>query len=293
MNEGVMFRFQMAFILEGVQTRLYRLHRSFAPMGYKDKKYSLSTVMGASLVLFADIYEAINSDSPPSLIDSKRAPLLLATELFSSALRISSPALQAAVQQGHKILQGLFATEEARLAARRSSPTNTNGNGSAGAGVRPRTSSARNEGKDAPESFSDVLKRISNDVNTSLTSNDTSTLHGPGELLWLQAVALAKNGASAQPGFGGVSAAGGTMEANALQAADASNLFMEFFPDFRGGSGGLGADQSWFEGGGNGGLGGLDDGGLFGGVGLDLQDAGGGTFKWPMVEEQGLVGADW
>ncbi|KAK4051134.1 hypothetical protein OIV83_002956 [Microbotryomycetes sp. JL201] len=186
-NEQPMFRFQRYFAIEGIHNRIFRLHRPFSTRGYTQSKYRYSTdaclksaravivskhnvqyatidiwytyshVMGATLVLFNDLFQAIDYDASSSEIDSKRDTLNLAAEIFSQGHLVSSPSLQVVVEQGSKIITGLFRAAESRRMARAARHLLSAG--------QPQDE-GENEEEDDIESFADVLQRISRSLNT-------------------------------------------------------------------------------------------------------------------------------
>ncbi|GAA5850159.1 hypothetical protein JCM9279_003552 [Rhodotorula babjevae] len=145
-QEDPMLRFQRHFVLEGLHNRIFRLHRPLLSKAHKNPKYKFSAeaclksaravvvsthnireavadvpytyshVFGAALVLFNDLFQAIDHDGSATEIDSKVETLQLALEIFTS--KPSSAALSHTVQQAHKILSGLFREEERRRQAR-------------------------------------------------------------------------------------------------------------------------------------------------------------------------------
>lgn len=89
-------------------------------------------------------------------MDDKRDILLLASEIFARRAAITSPSLQAIVDQGSKILAGLFRAEEARRDDRAARTLMA----AAGPG----------EGLDEDEkleTFAQILQRISRSLNTN------------------------------------------------------------------------------------------------------------------------------
>ncbi|SGY16443.1 BQ5605_C012g06873 [Microbotryum silenes-dioicae] len=188
-NEQPMLRFQRHFVIEGIHNRIFRLHRPFSTRGYSEAKYRPSTdaclksariviisthniadatrdiwysyshVMGAALVLFNDLFMSIDQDASDSEIDSKRKALLLALEIFTKGSgNICSPSLQVVVQQGAKIMNGLFRAEESRRTGRAAQALLAASGGDA---------TLDGEQDDTPvESFADVLRRISRSLNT-------------------------------------------------------------------------------------------------------------------------------
>ncbi|GAA5861032.1 hypothetical protein JCM8547_008014 [Rhodosporidiobolus lusitaniae] len=185
-QEQPMRRFQRHFVLEGLHNRIFRLHRPLLGRAGKNPKYKFSAdaclksaravvvsthnirkavadvpytyshVLGAALVLFNDLFQAIDHDLSAPEIDSKLSTLHLALEIFSSVP--TSPALLNVVQQGHRILSGLFREEERRRTARAARAlllASTGGViGEGGAGE-----------EDEQETFAEVLQRIARSLN--------------------------------------------------------------------------------------------------------------------------------
>ncbi|SCZ95053.1 BZ3500_MvSof-1268-A1-R1_Chr11-3g03571 [Microbotryum saponariae] len=173
--ESVQIRYQRSLLHEDVYARLVRLHRPFLLRGYgptSPYRYSTSSCVDASrsiirsnydllsitgslwwmftssmratIVCFMDLFHAIDTDRPEVEIKEKRAVLMQASVIF--ATQVHSPALQAVVEQGRRILSGLFAAEENRR-------TTLAAHTLAGGGVAP-----------AQETFAQVLKRVSNEI---------------------------------------------------------------------------------------------------------------------------------
>lgn len=118
--------------------------------------FCLFVSAGAALVLFNDLFQSIDHDASASEIDSKKDVLNLAAEIFSRSSEITSESLRVVVQQGAKIMSGLFRAEESRrvgraaqtlLAASGGAPFDTEDDGEV-------------------ETFADVLQRISRSLNT-------------------------------------------------------------------------------------------------------------------------------
>ena len=184
-TEQPMLRFQRHFALEGLHNRLFRLHRPFSTRGYRnpafrnstdaciksarivivsthnirfatrDIWFSYSHVMGAALVLFNDLFQAIDSDAPAAEIDSTRSTLLLAAEIFGGHAQVASPTLAAVVQQGSLIIGGLLRAEETRRATRAAQTL------LAASGVE----GDPDEPAEEAETFAEVLQRVSRSLN--------------------------------------------------------------------------------------------------------------------------------
>ncbi|KAL8281363.1 hypothetical protein RQP46_006397 [Phenoliferia psychrophenolica] len=118
----------------------------------RDIWFCYSHVMGAALVLFADLFQAIDSDLSAAEIDAKRSTLHLAAQTFSQSDEIASPSLKSVVQQGSKILEGLFRAEENRRDGR-------------AAHVLLLAGGAAEDGEE--ETFAEVLHRISRSLATN------------------------------------------------------------------------------------------------------------------------------
>ncbi|GAA5958019.1 hypothetical protein JCM21900_004747 [Sporobolomyces salmonicolor] len=186
-QEAPMLRFQRHFVLEGLHNRIFRLHRPLLSKASRNPKYKFSAeaclksaravvvsthnireavsdvpytyshVLGAALVLFNDLFQAIDNDLSAPEIDSKIDTLQLALEIFSS--KPSSRALGLVVQQGQSILSGLFREEERRRTARAARALML---ASAG-GVNDGTAA---EEDDETETFAEVLQRIARCLNS-------------------------------------------------------------------------------------------------------------------------------
>ncbi|SCV73560.1 BQ2448_7486 [Microbotryum intermedium] len=173
--ESVRIRYQRSLLHEDVYARLVRLHRPFLLRGYSPTspyRYSTSSCVDASrsiirsnyellsitgslwwmftssmraaIVCFMDLFHAIDTDRAEVEIKEKRAVLVQASIIF--ATEVHSPALQAVVEQGRRILSGLFAAEENRR-------TTLAAHTLAGGAVAP-----------AQETFAQVLKRVSTEI---------------------------------------------------------------------------------------------------------------------------------
>ncbi|GAA5906084.1 hypothetical protein JCM6882_003554 [Rhodosporidiobolus microsporus] len=185
-REMPMRRFQRHFVLEGLHNRIFRLHRPLLSRAGKNPKYKFSAeaclksaravvvsthnireavadipytyshVLGAALVLFNDLFQAIDHDLSAPEIDSKLSTLSLALEIFSSSP--TSPALGSVVQQGHRILSGLFREEERRRTARAARALVLASNGGA--------EGAPTGEEEEDETFAEVLQRIARSLNS-------------------------------------------------------------------------------------------------------------------------------
>ncbi|GAA5981930.1 hypothetical protein JCM10908_004671 [Rhodotorula pacifica] len=187
-QEAPMQRFQRHFVLEGLHNRIFRLHRPLMSKAHKNPKYKFSAeaclksaravvvsthnmreavsdvpytyshVLGAALVLFNDLFQAIDHDLSAPEIDSKIATLQLALEIFSS--KPSSPSLAAVVQQGNRILAGLFREEERRRTNRAAKALVF-----AASGAENSAQDDADEGEDQ-ETFADILQRVARSLDT-------------------------------------------------------------------------------------------------------------------------------
>ncbi|CEQ42906.1 SPOSA6832_04777 [Sporobolomyces salmonicolor] len=72
--------------------------------------------LASSIVLFMDLFHAIDHDSPENEIKEKRDILTKARVIFES--KAATPALTVVVEEGRKILAALFSAEEARRTTR-------------------------------------------------------------------------------------------------------------------------------------------------------------------------------
>ncbi|GAA5861890.1 hypothetical protein JCM3774_001341 [Rhodotorula dairenensis] len=187
-QEAPMQRFQRHFVLEGLHNRIFRLHRPLLSKAHKNPKYKFSAdaclksaravvvsthnmreavsdvpytyshVLGAALVLFNDLFQAIDHDLSAPEIDSKIATLQLALEIFSS--KPSSASLAAVVQQGNRILAGLFREEERRRTNRAAKALVFAASGAENPGQDD-----AEEGEDQ-ETFADILQRVARSLDT-------------------------------------------------------------------------------------------------------------------------------
>ncbi|BGP39812.1 hypothetical protein JCM10449v2_003763 [Rhodotorula kratochvilovae] len=185
-QEDPMLRFQRHFVLEGLHNRIFRLHRPLLSKAHKNPKYKFSAeaclksaravvvsthnireavadvpytyshVFGAALVLFNDLFQAIDHDGSATEIDSKVETLQLALEIFTS--KPSSAALAHTVQQAHRILLGLFREEERRRQARAAKALMRASAGDAAV-------AESSEDQDEQETFADVLHRIARSLD--------------------------------------------------------------------------------------------------------------------------------
>ncbi|GAA5868804.1 hypothetical protein JCM1840_005125 [Sporobolomyces johnsonii] len=186
-QEAPMLRFQRHFVLEGLHNRIFRLHRPLLSKASRNPKYKFSAeaclksaravvvsthnireavsdvpytyshVLGAALVLFNDLFQAIDHDLSAPEIDSKIDTLQLALEIFSS--KPSSRALGLVVQQGQRILSGLFREEERRRTARAARALMLASAGGVNDGIAA-------EEDDETETFAEVLQRIARSLNS-------------------------------------------------------------------------------------------------------------------------------
>ncbi|GAA5980707.1 hypothetical protein JCM5350_006359 [Sporobolomyces pararoseus] len=186
-TEPPMVKFQRHFVLEGLHNRIFRLHRPLLSKASRNPKYKFSAdaclksaravvvsthnireavldvpytfshCLGASLVLFNDLFQAIDHDLSAPEIDSKIDTLQLALEIFSS--KPTSPSLGAVVKQGQRILAGLFREEERRRTARAARALMLASTG----GV---DDTANGEEEEETETFAEVLQRIARNLNS-------------------------------------------------------------------------------------------------------------------------------
>ncbi|KAG0667170.1 hypothetical protein C6P46_002582 [Rhodotorula mucilaginosa] len=187
-QEAPMQRFQRHFVLEGLHNRIFRLHRPLLSKAHKNPKYKFSAdaclksaravvvsthnmreavsdvpytyshVLGAALVLFNDLFQAIDHDLSAPEIDSKIATLQLAIEIFSS--KPSSPSLAAVVQQGNRILAGLFREEERRRTNRAAKALVFAASGA------ENSTQVQEEDEEDQETFADILQRVARSLDT-------------------------------------------------------------------------------------------------------------------------------
>ncbi|GAA5824213.1 hypothetical protein JCM11251_001570 [Rhodosporidiobolus azoricus] len=127
---------------EGTHSRIVRLHRPFmAKHDYSRRVcvdsaekviradlnviastnnawFTYSHALGSAIVLFADLFMAIDEGVPETDIDRKKEILVLAFNVFSRCDDIPSAQLRSVVQTGSRILGGLFLAEEKRRVTR-------------------------------------------------------------------------------------------------------------------------------------------------------------------------------
>ncbi|GAA5968667.1 hypothetical protein JCM3765_004155 [Sporobolomyces pararoseus] len=166
--------------LEGVHSRLVRMHRPFLLKKDYSRKCCLESAeiviksqlqiqkwtnsiwfvyahsLAAATALFADLFDAIDHDLPERQIEAKKETLVLAFEIFSKHDEIPSPHLRQIVQTGSKILSGLFMAEEKRRVTRAASALVPNSN-HGGKSSTP------------PESFAQVLQRLTLELDIPRT----------------------------------------------------------------------------------------------------------------------------
>lgn len=102
------------------------------------------------------MFQAIDNDASTPEIDSKRDTLNLAAEIFSRSSEVSTPSLQTVVEQGSKIIAGLFRAAESRRMARAARHLLSATGGSA----------QEQDEEDELETFAEVLQRISRSLNS-------------------------------------------------------------------------------------------------------------------------------
>ncbi|KAI5476155.1 Zn(2)-C6 fungal-type transcription factor [Pseudohyphozyma bogoriensis] len=211
-------RVRRHIVHDGVHSRIMRLHRPFLTRGYSpNSRYSYSTEqcvasakiviaahhnilnetnnmyfvylhsLAAAIVLFADLCHAIDNDYSDSEIEEKKNNIIMAFEIFGSHSTIPSPHLKEVVKGGSRILSGLFMVVEKRRVTRAAHKFAPGGP----------------DAQPSPESFAQVLVRISRDLNLqqSLDSpssgtpapstNLTSSVAPPKEVLSTQVAAPA------------------------------------------------------------------------------------------------------
>ncbi|GAA5931501.1 hypothetical protein JCM1841_003556 [Sporobolomyces salmonicolor] len=139
--------YERACLHEDVYSRIVRLNRPLLGRGYQpNSAYRYSTdqcvkaarslilsnhglleiatsnwwmytgTLASSIVLFMDLFHAIDHDSPENEIKEKRDILTKARVIFES--KAATPALTVVVEEGRKILAALFSAEEARRTTR-------------------------------------------------------------------------------------------------------------------------------------------------------------------------------
>lgn len=139
-------RYQRSLLHERIYARLVRLHRPFLCRGYEpDSAFAYSTrqclraarlilasnlelirtvnsewwmytaTFSAAIVLFMDLFHAIDQDLPELVVQEKRENLQQSACIFNTD--VISPALQAVVLRGRQIISGLFRAERERSTA--------------------------------------------------------------------------------------------------------------------------------------------------------------------------------
>ncbi|GAA5978176.1 hypothetical protein JCM11641_001125 [Rhodosporidiobolus odoratus] len=173
--EEASHRWKCNACLEGIYSRLLRLHRPFMAKNEYSRKcclesaekvirsdlaiisvtnnawFTYSHALAAAICLFSDLFLAIDQDLPEKEIEAKKEILVLAFEVFGRSDDIVSPQLRFVVQTGSKILSGLFMAEEKRRVSRAAS-TLVDGTRSS---------------EPALESFAAVLQRLTEEVSAS------------------------------------------------------------------------------------------------------------------------------
>ncbi|GAA5928833.1 uncharacterized protein JCM15063_003979 [Sporobolomyces koalae] len=157
--------------LEGVHSRLVRMHRPFLLKKEYSRRKCLESAeivvrhhlqiqkwtsniwfvyahsLAAATALFADLFDAIDHDYSERQIETKMEILVLAFEIFTKHDEITSPHLRQIVQTGSKILSGLFMAAEKRRVTRAASALVAN-------------SSNGSKNNSSHESFAQVLRRL-------------------------------------------------------------------------------------------------------------------------------------
>ncbi|KAK4704674.1 hypothetical protein P7C70_g1528, partial [Phenoliferia sp. Uapishka_3] len=175
--ESVRLLYQRALLHEGLYARTIRLHRPFLSRGYNPGSqfrfsteqcvkaarlviasnfnvlkistslwWTYTSTLGSAIVLFMDLFHTIDTDITDPLMKEKKQVLVKASMIFNT--QVTSPALRAVVEQGRRILAGLFVAEESRR-TNHAAHTLVSGSG-APPGV---------------ESFAHVLQRVSQEVS--------------------------------------------------------------------------------------------------------------------------------
>ncbi|ORY80238.1 hypothetical protein BCR35DRAFT_304422 [Leucosporidium creatinivorum] len=165
---------------EAVQSRICRLHRPFLTRGFNSGSrfafsaekcveaaqfvisnvgiilgwspnawFIFSHALGATIVLFADLFHSIDKDASEHVIECKKNVLVKAYDIFSRHSQISAPGLRVIVQQGRRIMSGLFMAEEKRRA------------------TRAACTLSNNTPAQPVESFAQVLQHISREIEVS------------------------------------------------------------------------------------------------------------------------------
>lgn len=109
------YRYSNETCLQSAQTVLRVLHDLDGDLP-SSAFFCYSQAMSAALVLFNDLFRAIDEGAPPSQIDSKRDLLVLAYEAFTKPTR--KPALDPLAKQAARVLSALFMEQDKRRVAR-------------------------------------------------------------------------------------------------------------------------------------------------------------------------------
>ncbi|KAM0787620.1 hypothetical protein ACM66B_003686 [Microbotryomycetes sp. NB124-2] len=138
-------RWKRHAVQEVIHNRLVRIHRPFFARGLQEHSpyrksreqcvrsariviqshhdimdvtnivwFSYSHTLSAALVLFADLFHAIDSGEPSDELDKKTDFLVMAYTIFSRSEDIASSILRSVAQQGAKVISGLFMAEKKR-----------------------------------------------------------------------------------------------------------------------------------------------------------------------------------
>lgn len=110
-----------------------------------------------SLLPSLSLFQAIDHEVALPVLEDKRNVLVLASEIFGRRSALTNTSLQIIVEQGSKILAGLFRAEEARRDDRAARTLM--------AAAGPPTGGSEDE--DKLETFAEILQRISRSLNTN------------------------------------------------------------------------------------------------------------------------------
>ncbi|GAA6049643.1 hypothetical protein JCM3770_005050 [Rhodotorula araucariae] len=187
-------RYKRYLAMQGAHNRLVRLHRPFLVKGWEpNSKFAYSNeacirsakvvllshhnnldinrnlrmmyshTLSAAIVLFADLYHAIDVDAPDAELESKKDTLALSLEVFAKEVqdKVASRHLRVIIEAARRVLTGLFAEQaqrRLRIAARRASGDNTT----------------------SERSFAEILQSFAREIDVTPGAPDGTPLVVPG-----------------------------------------------------------------------------------------------------------------
>ncbi|KAK9447080.1 uncharacterized protein V1518DRAFT_407373 [Limtongia smithiae] len=196
--EDEKLKWQRNVALEGIHSRIVRLHRPFLSRGYsKESKFAYSReqclksariivdchynlrdltttgvfwfayshTLGASIVLLHDLFWSIDNDVPPPELAEKMRVITMVQDIFSMYNEISNSSLRKIVESSYRIIRltcdasGLASEGESRHSARAARRFSLNGDSKLA----------------KPESFAEVLRRISHNPGVAPVQNIASS----------------------------------------------------------------------------------------------------------------------